>query len=122
MKIGFRTKKYLYKPYKIGIGNLKINDYVWIHPSKTSIMREKYKAKIEIHKIEWVYPDQENPKWKDILLSIVRGFAYYDKYNKCMYYEKFPVIKPEYEICTQVKGKWGAVLNDYLFDRLEKIK
>lgn len=92
VKTGTHTKRYYNLRYKLSWSKLNIGDNVWVKPCKNpnnketglSISRKKFKAKIQLRKINWV------------------GY-------------------PKYELCTFVKGGHAAVINDYLFNRLEKI-
>ncbi len=119
IKVGLRTEQY-YTAYYTRGGRLEIGDYVWVHPAYNlnnketglSISREKYKAQIQLRPQNWT----TTIKHSNIYCLIKSYWIGLDE----IYYG-FTKINKQYEICTFVKGKHGAVLNDYLFNRLEKI-
>lgn len=71
---------------------LKIGDKVWVNPSYNPNNPKTGKS-------------MSRTRFKAIIILKYMNWA----------------IDPQYELCTSVKGGHDAVMNDYLFDRLEKI-
>ena len=107
------TRQYIGRPYYIGRGNLQIGDRVIVHPVMgVSQSQEPFEANIELHKIKWANRMLHEFLMMDISEKKGRNV---EKLVK-----EFP-SKEVYEVCTNVVGQHGAVMNDYLFNRLEKI-
>ena len=74
IKPGRRTCHYIGKKYNINNPNgdcLKIDDWVWVHPSSTSHMREKYMGQIGLKYIKWT----EDPGY-EVVMEARNGYPY----------------------------------------------
>lgn len=113
LPIGDRTRHYIGMNYTIGEGQLQIGDRVIVHPVVgRSQSQEPFEANIELHKIKWA-----NNMLHDFLMMDI---AETKGRNVEKLIKEFP-SKEVYEVCTNVIGQHGAVMNDYLFNRLERV-
>jgi len=113
LPIGDRTRNYIGMPYTKGDGVLQIGDRVIVHPViGVSQSQKPFEATIEIHKIKWA-----NNMLHDFLMMDI---AETKGRNVEKLISQFP-SKEVYEVCTNVIGQHGAVMNDYLFNRLERV-